>query len=73
MWRFGAHLDGLEHVPEHRALLPLVRLGPVLVAVGGQRVQLVAQLVPVLELKILRGNNVGMRKRQLIFFPSPKQ
>lgn len=50
-----AHLHSLEHVPEHGALLPLVRLGSVLVAVRGQRVQLVAQLVPVLELEILQG------------------
>lgn len=49
-----AHLHGLEHIPEHRALLPLVRLGSVLVAVGGQRAQLVAQLVVVLELEVLR-------------------
>lgn len=49
-----AHLHGLEHVPEYGALLPFVRLGSVLVAVGGQRAQLVTQLVPVLELEVLR-------------------
>lgn len=50
------HLHGLQHVSEHGALLLLVRLGSVLVAVGGQRVQLVAQIVPVLEVKVLRAN-----------------
>lgn len=58
----GAHLHGLEHVPEHGPLLLLVRLGSVLVAVGGQCVQLVAQLVPVLELEILQGD--GRRNAQ---------
>lgn len=47
------YLDGLENVSEHRALLSLVRLGPVLVAVGCQAVQLVTQLVPVVKLEVL--------------------
>ncbi len=48
------HLDSLEYVPEHRPLLPLVSLGSVLVTVRGQRVQFVAQLVPVVKLKLLK-------------------
>lgn len=65
----GAHLDGLEHVPEHGPLLPLVRLGSVLVAVGGQPVQLVAQLVPVLELEVLTGKDAEKHKcKSIIWF-----
>lgn len=48
------HLDSLKDVPEDGPLLPLVRLGSVLVAVCGQRVQFVAKLIPVLELEILQ-------------------
>lgn len=48
------HLHSFEHVPEHRPLLPLVSLGTVFVAVGGQRVQLVTQGLPVIILKRLR-------------------
>lgn len=51
------HLDSLEDVPEDGPLLPLVRLGSVLVAVCGQRVQFVAKLIPVLELEILQGRD----------------
>lgn len=48
------HLDSLKDVPEDGPLLPLVRLGSVLVAVCGQCVQFVAKLIPVLELEILQ-------------------
>lgn len=51
---FYTHLDSLKDVPEDGPLLPLVRLGSVLVAVCGQRVQFVAKLIPVLELEILQ-------------------
>lgn len=47
------HLYSLEYIPENRPLLPLVRLGSVLVTVCGQRVQFVAQFLPVMELKLL--------------------
>lgn len=49
-----AHLNRLEHVSEHRPLLLLIRLGSVLVAVRGQSVQFIAQLIPVVKLKLLR-------------------
>lgn len=52
----SAHLNSLEYVPEHRALLPLVDLGSVLVAVGGESGQLITQLIPLLKLVILEGD-----------------
>lgn len=64
---FYTHLDSLKDVPEDRPLLPLVRLGSVLVAVCGQRVQFVAKLIPVLELEILQdrdGNAAFMTKEK---------
>lgn len=54
LYNLPTHLHSLEHVPEHRPLLPLVSLGTVFVAVGGQRVQLVTQGLPVIILKRLR-------------------
>lgn len=57
----NTHLHSLEHVPEHRPLLPLVRLGSVLVTVGGQRVQFVTQFIPVVEFKLLKGTRKQMR------------
>lgn len=50
----NTHLHSLEHVPEHRPLLPLVGLGSVLVTVRGQRVQFVTQFIPVVEFKLLK-------------------
>lgn len=48
-----AHLNSLKYISENRSLLPLVSLGSVLIAVCGQSAQLVAQIIPVVKLKLL--------------------
>lgn len=49
----GAYLNSFENVPEHRALLPLVSLGSVLVAVCGQCVKFITEFIPAIKFKIL--------------------
>ena len=59
-----AHLHRPQHVSEHRALLAFVHLGAVLVAVGGERAQLVTQDLAVLKLKLLGGEEREASQRQ---------
>lgn len=68
-----AHLHGLENVPEHRALLPLVRLGSVLVAVRGQGVQFVTQVVPVVKLEVLEKHTHTHRMATMTMCSRPTQ
>ena len=55
---WNTHLDSLEHIPEYRPLLLLVHFGSVLVAVCGQCIQFIAQFIPVIKLKVLKGHKV---------------
>lgn len=53
-WRPGPYLNVVKHLSEDGALFPPVLLGPVLIAVGGQAFQTLAQTFAVLHLKLLR-------------------